>query len=810
MAVLGIALASYIALCSRAMKLSNRSYQDALSRQLAEFGLEEGLRAFNEADWNDWANAPAGITAGSWSLNSATKRATRTITFDSSKIGQGNTATVKVRVDNYDASILGTTTWNSSRTYGANELVEYNGEWYRSTKGGNISGTPSPMGNKGNWAPEPFPWAWHSNENYQQNVDVVCEDGNWYRCASTHITTASSTPPTASDPKWTQIPPPELGMVSGTLYTTDQYVYSAEDQTWYRCLISHTFSGFISANWEAVSGASTSAYHPPWAYRTSVSYTFNDVVYYNGVWYRYINPTPSSNAPTNPTYWENALSGMFGWNSSGTKYNLGDIVYAGSRWYRCIKSHSSSGSTTPATSPIYWATTPSYSTAWDAARSYSAGDLVRYNGLWYRCLQGNTGISITDSGYWANPLDSFFTWSRSTSYGVGSTTRYGGAWYTCILGNTGVSPNDATYWTATRGNSAGISTGATVVYAEATIDVPGGRSVQTQLRALLQPAALFPNALGATGPISLGSGGTIDSYATNPISNIPTWGFSAVVASTQQTSTAVTAVKTIIKGFVAAPPGTSAPLASFGSNAEVKGSAATPSPTKADPARLSRSPFVPQFDPLPANGLSANWSTLAKGTLVPSTGTVNLGTPGATVPSRYYCSSLTIDNSNISALNIDGPVILYISGNLTVGSHFTNNSANRVTIASTGSVEIHVGGSMNVTQNGGGFDNQTKDPRKLILICDSSGTSAQTYSDGDNDFYGVIYAPNTASLDGFLVGNSSTVIFGAVSAKKITFTNDANVHYDTSLRSATFGGVEQPYTITELRELPATERATMP
>jgi len=117
---------------------------------------------------------------------------------------------------------------------------------------------------------------------------------------------------------------------------------------------------------------------------------------------------------------------------------------------------------------------------------------------------------------------------------------------------------------------------------------------------------------------------------------------------------------------------------------------------------------------------------------------------------------------------------------------------------------------MNISQNGGGFDNQTKDPRKLILISDSSGASVQNYSDGDNDFYGVVYAPNTTSLDGLLVSNSSTVIFGAVSAKKITFTNDANVHYDTSLRSATFGGVEQPYTITELRELPTAEKATMP
>ena len=39
-AVLGISLAGYIAVCSRAMNISNRSYQAGLSRQLAEMGLE--------------------------------------------------------------------------------------------------------------------------------------------------------------------------------------------------------------------------------------------------------------------------------------------------------------------------------------------------------------------------------------------------------------------------------------------------------------------------------------------------------------------------------------------------------------------------------------------------------------------------------------------------------------------------------------------------------------------------------------------------------------------------------------------------
>ena len=54
-------------------------------------------------------------------------------------------------------------------------------------------------------------------------------------------------------------------------------------------------------------------------------------------------------------------------------------------------------------------------------------------------------------------------------------------------------------------------------------------------------------------------------------------------------------------------------------------------------------------------------------------------------------------------------------------------------------------------------------------------------------------------------------IFGAVSATKITYSGaNMNVHYDTSLRYATFGGVDQPYSVTDWRELPVDEQATMP
>jgi hypothetical protein len=82
-AVIGISLASYLALSSRAMTLSNRTVKQGLGQQLAELGVEEGLRAMNlnlfsgadataaQADWS------SGGTSVGWTLDTTNKRAPR-------------------------------------------------------------------------------------------------------------------------------------------------------------------------------------------------------------------------------------------------------------------------------------------------------------------------------------------------------------------------------------------------------------------------------------------------------------------------------------------------------------------------------------------------------------------------------------------------------------------------------------------------------------------------------------------------------------------------------------------------------------
>jgi len=557
-------------------------------------------------------------------------------------------------------------------------------------------------------------------------------------------------------------------------------------------------------------------------YRSGASYAFNDVVYYStsgaGTWYRCkVNST--SNVPTTTSDWEAALSGpMHAWNSGSINYNLGDAVYYATtgQWYRCILAHTSSSSLTPSNT-TYWSNSPLFSTLWDSGRQYSQYDTVRYNGVWYLSLQSNNTNRnpSTTSGYWigADTTNASYIWNSTTSYSAGAYRCYGGVWYKCLSGGTNRSPNNSSYWTASWANSWGITTGAPVIYSEGRATLPDGTStIKTQLRATIAPAPLFPNAAGAASSLTITSGtGTVNSYnsVTDPTASSP--GYSAVLAAG---STLAINGTTAVSGYLAWP----SPPAGISTDTTVYGPSSPVSP-KVDPAQVSRSPYIPQFDCLPRPTLSSAFSSanFPEGTQITDPGstgnTLNLGTPGATIPSRYYYYSTTYSNYlrvgtsyPYSIININGPVILYVRSNLRIQSDGVLN------INSTGSAEIHVNGGIrsDAGGSGGGYNNRTLDPKKLVLISDVSNTSTHWQASATNNFYGVIYTPNTTATLGLDI-RTGVQIYGAVSAKNVYFRNEATVHYDTSLRYAVIPGVDQPWAIAEWRELTdSTDRAVLP
>lgn len=793
-AVLGISLAGYIAVCSRAMTLSNRSFQSGLSKQLAEAGVEEALRAFNKNDWSDWSSN--GYSAD-WSLDTANRRATAALNFPTGKFGQGTTATVTIRVDNYDAPHLGAT-WSGTKTYRINDLVGHNGIWYRSLKNDNFDQNPSAQTRYEWWIPAPIKWAWCSNVSYLADHDIVNYQGDWWLCAASH--TSGSV---FNSSNWTWIPAPSLTWSSSTWYNLGAFVYHPSDNTWYRCTSAHFSTGsFEPANFTRAS----------WEYQASTLYAFGSTVNYGGSWYHYINSSPASGITpgSNSAYWENALSGAtHGWNSEGITYNLGATVYYNGQWYRCIRTNTSSGSTSPANT-AYWVNTPLLSSAWDSGKQYSQNDTVRYNGVWYRSLQ-DANIAknpSTETNYWigANTTDSSHQWNAASNYATGNYRCYGGVWYRCVASHSNRSPNDAAYWQAE---------GAAVVYADATVTITNSPAVRTQLRCPVAPSPLFPNAAAATNNLTITTGtGTVDSYdqllGTGYAAQVnnPTTNYSAVLAAGSALSIQGT---TAVRGYLA----WATPPSGLSTGTTVKGPSSPA--TNIDPARVSRSAYIPQpsIHPSVSLSLSTNWAVVNKGVEITdptsSNQTLTLGTPGALVPSRYhYDGDLRLEpgeTGNYRYIHINGPVILYIQNSLRI------QGGGMIQINSTGSAQITYGTYFRAYTGSAGIYNRTQDPKALMILTNSTSSQLTFWDNGgsstNKDFYGTVYAPNiTPSLG--LEFRDGINFYGAISAKNVTFSSEANLHYDISLRYATIPGVDQPYAATEWRELPATEQATIP
>ncbi len=750
--------------------------------------------------------------------------------------------------------------WAAGTPYNVHDVVSYDGGFYRCTTAHTSSGSFAADATKWSDNVRSLSLSWTSGVVYTRGA-ITFHSGTWYYCINSGI---SNIVPSIDTAMWAPFAPAPWTSPSGDTVTAGNYYvgdYVYYGSTWYRCTTAHTYSSWVPGNW------STATPQIAWAYNSSASYQTDDIVYYSssgsGIWYYYYN-----------NWWNSTpTGGMHVWNNN-FNYNPGDAVFYNNRWYRCLRANRNQNPSTAASywadtprapiewqpnrqynqfdtayyngrwylslqnnnyahspvesSSVWWAAAPATVDAWSATKTYHYDDLVASGGVWYRCITPHTNQAPPNSSYWSVLTGATYQWNASTAYSAGSSyVNYGGVWYRCIAGNIGQSPNATAYWSAL---------GAPVVYVEAAIAQPNNPTNITQLRATLGPAPLFPNAAGANNQLTLNGGtGTVDSYdgsvatmetngATStytygqtalPFSSSPSWniGYAATLAAAGSNSPSLTiGSSTIVQGYVSTLSSSTspfAPLASFGGSTVVKSYSSPPSPA-VDPTRVSRTPYIPAFTTLPTPNVQvalSNWD-FPMGTSLTLSSTTNLGIPGATTPSRYYYwGSLDIGTGYpCQNFNINGPIILYLYGSLRI------RSGGKLEIRGPGSAEIH--GSYLRTYSGShGIFNRTQDPKKFIFIADLNSSSSTYLDNGSSainrDFHGVIYAPNTEAPLGLEV-RTGVNVYGAFSAKNITFVNEANLHYDTSLRYATFSGVDQPYTVTQWRELDTTERATMP
>jgi hypothetical protein len=496
--------------------------------------------------------------------------------------------------------------------------------------------------------------------------------------------------------------------------------------------------------------------------------------------------------------------------SAATAFAAGDMV-----WHRGVWFHCKSGNTNQAPpNATYWTSAPA---AWNADAKYNATgtDIVLSGGSAYRCILAHANQVPPNATYWT--AHGAATWSASTGYSVNDIALLGGTAYRCISAHTNQAPPNLTYWISVP-----------VIYSEgvATLADSGSAPIRTQLRATVAPAPLFPNAVGAATLVSIPSSATIDSYnsaagAYNVAGNI---GSSAVIAGGTNAATAVTVTSARVNGYVAAPSATTtpyAPLWAYGGTAILTSVASptVPSP-RVDLTRVSRSPFIPQFDvqSVSGGGNLPNGTTYLPDSTV---ATYTLGVPGTpgtasspaiynitrtyTQAGTYYSGLYLVDSTDI--LTIDGPVILNVTGPL-----HTDNG--RIIITANGSLEIYFTGQLwigsGLTTPASGIQNLTLDPKKCILVGTSTANSAGShYYWSREPFYGTIYMPSA-----YLSTWTSVNTYGAYSANNIAFPQSGNLlHYDTSLRTAGAIGtfIDAPYLISEWRELTdSSERVTLP
>jgi len=153
----------------------------------------------------------------------------------------------------------------------------------------------------------------------------------------------------------------------------------------------------------------------------------------------------------------------------------------------------------------------------------------------------------------------------------------------------------------------------------------------------------------------------------------------------------------------------------------------------------------------------------------------NLSTSTTIAASAKY-DQVNIGNSRV--ITIDGPVVLYIPGDIILdnSAQLQINDANP-----DASLTLFLGGNL-ILKNGGFVNNLTKDPKRLKIFGLDSCRSIDFRTAGD--FYGAIYAPNAD-----VRSHNSVQIYGSIIANSFIQDVSANLWYDASLRDVSYNDI---------------------
>lgn len=149
-----------------------------------------------------------------------------------------------------------------------------------------------------------------------------------------------------------------------------------------------------------------------------------------------------------------------------------------------------------------------------------------------------------------------------------------------------------------------------------------------------------------------------------------------------------------------------------------------------------------------------------------SQGTMKLSGGTTTLAGGSYVYD-SISTSGQSSLQITGAVTLYLNGDLSVSGQSS------IQLSPGASLTIYQSSAGSIKVSGGGFVNQTADPKNLFVY---SASTTDVDISGGSDFYGAVYAPQA-----LFKPSGGSQFYGSFIAGSVQISGGATFHYDEDL-----------------------------
>ena len=146
-----------------------------------------------------------------------------------------------------------------------------------------------------------------------------------------------------------------------------------------------------------------------------------------------------------------------------------------------------------------------------------------------------------------------------------------------------------------------------------------------------------------------------------------------------------------------------------------------------------------------------------------------------------------IDVSSKGKLEVNGDVVLYITGDVTL-----NNSAD-LKVKSGSSLRLYFDGDIEA-KNSSSISNDSKIPSVLQLF--GTGENQTIDMKNGSDLYAVVYAP-----DADMIVHNKVDIYGSFIVDSFELKNSGDVYYDKALKDISIDGESVHFTITRWEEL---------